>query len=86
MTVNGSSRFTLGETTHQRKHTGRSGRRSGGRREKVCAVRYVDESVMTSMPEWTELLPQEYTDTHTHTHWTHRSTFKPALETEHTAA
>lgn len=42
--------------------------KGGGGRKKVCAVRYADESVMASMQEWTQLVPQDHThqpNTHT---------------------
>lgn len=38
------------------------------KKKKVCAVRYADESVMASMQEWTQPVPQDHThqqDTHT---------------------
>lgn len=62
------------------------GKEAGGRK-KVCAVRYADESVMASMQEWTQPVPQDHTHQpkHTHTHrMAHQRAHKPTLEIENT--
>lgn len=50
-----------------RKHTKRNGGKGVERKKKVFAVRYADETVMTSMPEWTQSVPGEYTHHEEHT-------------------
>lgn len=69
---------------HWRKHTERNGEKGVRRRKKVFAVRYADEIVMASMPEWTQSVPQEYRHRPEHTGMAHQSACKPTLEIENT--
>lgn len=68
-----------------RKHTKRNGGKGAERKKKVFAVRYADETVMTSMPEWTQSVPGEYTHTMKNTHEWHTKVHKPTLAIENTA-
>ncbi len=68
--------------------THRDGGKGVGRgKKKVCAVRYADQSVMASMQEWTQPVPQDHTHQPEHTHrMAHQRAFKPILEIGNTDA
>lgn len=64
--------------------SGGNGAKSVRRRKKVFAVSYADETVMASMPEWTQSVPQEYTEQPGQRGTAHQSAYKPTLEIENT--